>query len=104
MPRPELLQACSPVVGCGCVQVHPVDHPALLTMSPPCWVQPEALPARVMVPKVESLFLRSDRRVTALEAAGAAHVPLHVLIDLRWLCITPLTLQPIPGCSHSALG
>ena len=75
----ELLAGVQPGCRVG-VRVHPVDHPAFAQDVATLLGQPDALPAYVMVPKVESLSC-VQTAVTALEAAGAAHVPLHVLIE-----------------------
>lgn len=67
----------------GCrvgVRVHPVDHPAFAQDVATLLGQPHALPAYVMVPKVERLSC-VQTAVNALDAAGAGHVPLHVLIE-----------------------
>ena len=62
------------------VRVHPVDHPAFESDMAVIAGQAGHRLTHVMVPKVESLD--DVRRVeTALVAASADHLPLHVLIE-----------------------
>ena len=75
----ELLTSVKPGSRVG-VRVHAVDHPAFAQDVATLLGQPQALPAYVMVPKVETLSCVLTA-VSALDAVGAGHVPLHVLIE-----------------------
>ncbi|WP_119966685.1 HpcH/HpaI aldolase/citrate lyase family protein [Simplicispira lacusdiani] len=61
-------------------RVHPVDHPAFAGDMATIAGQAGHRLCHIMVPKVESVddVLLAER---ALERAGAAHLPLHVLIE-----------------------
>ena len=62
------------------VRVHPVDHPSFeADISHIAGRAGHAL-THIMVPKVESVA-NVNRAEAALAAAGAAHLPLHVLIE-----------------------
>jgi len=62
------------------VRVHPVDHPAFVGDIAIVAGDASRHLCHVMVPKVETVddVLRAEK---ALNAAGAAHLPLHVLIE-----------------------
>jgi len=62
------------------VRVHPVDHPAFSADMAIVAGEAGQHLAHIMVPKVESIddVLRAEQ---ALHAAGAAHLPLHALIE-----------------------
>lgn len=62
------------------VRVHPVDHPAFESDMAVIAGQAGHRLTHVMVPKVESLD-DVRRAETALVAASADHLPLHVLIE-----------------------
>jgi citrate lyase subunit beta/citryl-CoA lyase len=62
------------------VRVHPVDHPAFEHEVATIAGNAGRRLCHMMVPKVESPA-DVDRAVRALDAAGAAHLPLHVLIE-----------------------
>lgn len=62
------------------VRVHPVDHPAFEADVATIAGAVGARLTHVMVPKVESVADVS-RAAAALDAAGAAALPLHVLIE-----------------------
>ncbi len=75
----SLLQSAPAASRVG-VRVHPVDHPAF-EGDIRCLLKAGArMPAYVMVPKVESVACVA-RAVAVCGAAGAAEVPLHVLIE-----------------------
>lgn len=62
------------------VRVHPVDHPAFeVDVASIVGAAGHRL-CHLMLPKVESLA-DVQRAVVAVEAAGAAHLPLHALIE-----------------------
>ena len=75
----ELALAARPGMRVG-VRVHPVDHPAFAGDVTTIAGGAAARLSHLMVPKVESL---ADvvQAVAALDAAGAAELPLHVLIE-----------------------
>lgn len=75
----ELLRDAVPAARVG-VRVHPVDHPAFEADVHTLAGMAERRPAYVMVPKVETVAC-VQRAVQALDAVGAAQVPLHVLIE-----------------------
>ena len=62
------------------VRVHPVDHPSFTSDMATIAGQAGHRLCHIMLPKVESVddVLLAER---ALERAGAAHLPLHVLIS-----------------------
>jgi citrate lyase subunit beta/citryl-CoA lyase len=62
------------------VRVHPVDHSAFEHEVATIAGNAGRRLCHMMVPKVESPA-DVDRAVRALDAAGAAHLPLHVLIE-----------------------
>jgi len=62
------------------VRVHPVDHPAFEADVATIAGQAGHRLCHLMVPKVESLA-DVERAVRALDAAGATHLPLQVLIE-----------------------
>ena len=62
------------------VRVHPVDHPAFEADVATIAGQAGHRLCHVMVPKVESVA-DVARAAQALNAAGAKHLPLHVLIE-----------------------
>jgi citrate lyase subunit beta/citryl-CoA lyase len=62
------------------VRVHPVDHPAFEHDVATIAGKAGRRLCHMMVPKVESPA-DVDRAASALDAAGAAHLPLHVLIE-----------------------
>lgn len=62
------------------VRVHPVDHPAFDQDVATVAGKAGARLCHVMIPKVESPA-DLDRASRALDAAGAAHLPLHALIE-----------------------
>ena len=61
-------------------RVHPVDHPAFANDMATIASQASHRLCHIMIPKVESVddILVAER---ALELAGAAHLPLHALIE-----------------------
>ncbi len=75
----ELALAAAPAMRVG-VRVHPVDHPAFAGDVVTIAGRAGHRLSHLMVPKVESI---DDVReaVSALEAAGAEALPLHVLIE-----------------------
>lgn len=62
------------------VRVHPVDHPAFDQDVATVAGKAGARLCHVMIPKVESPA-DLERASRALDAAGAAHLPLHALIE-----------------------
>jgi citrate lyase subunit beta/citryl-CoA lyase len=62
------------------VRVHPVDHPAFESDVATIAGQAGHRLCHLMVPKVESVA-DVARAAQALDAAGAKHLPLHVLIE-----------------------
>lgn len=62
------------------VRVHPVDHPAFDADVATIAGQAAACLTHLMVPKVECLA-DVQRAVSAMDAAGATTLPLHVLIE-----------------------
>lgn len=62
------------------VRVHPVDHPAFEQDIAAIAGNAGHKLCHIMVPKVESVA-DVARAENALQAAGAAHLPLHVLIE-----------------------
>lgn len=62
------------------VRVHPVEHPAFQADVATIASRAAARLVHLMVPKVESLA-DVEAAVAALDAAGAAALPLHVLIE-----------------------
>lgn len=62
------------------VRVHPVDHPAFEHDVATIAGKAGSRLCHLMVPKVESPA-DVDRAARALDAAGATHLPLHVLIE-----------------------
>lgn len=62
------------------VRVHPVDHPAFEHDVATIAGKAGRRLCHMMVPKVESPA-DVDRAAKALDAAGATHLPLHVLIE-----------------------
>jgi citrate lyase subunit beta/citryl-CoA lyase len=62
------------------VRVHPVDHPSFDADVAHIAGRAGHRLVHLMVPKVESL-LDVERAVAALDAAGAKHLPLQVLIE-----------------------
>jgi len=62
------------------VRVHPVDHPAFEADVATIAGQAGHRLCHLMVPKVESVA-DVTRAAQALDAAGAKHLPLHVLIE-----------------------
>ena len=62
------------------VRVHPVDHPAFEAEVAAIVGQAGARLAYLMLPKVEGLA-DMQRAVQALDAAGGAALPLHVLVE-----------------------
>ncbi len=62
------------------VRVHPVDHPSFEQDISIIAGKAGRRLSHIMVPKVESPA-DVDRAAAALRAAGAAHLPIHVLIE-----------------------
>jgi citrate lyase subunit beta/citryl-CoA lyase len=62
------------------VRVHPVDHPAFEADVASILGAAGHRLRHVMLPKVESVA-DVQRAVSALDAAGASHLPLHALIE-----------------------
>lgn len=62
------------------VRVHPVDHPAFEADVALIVGRAGARLTHLMLPKVESVA-DVQRAVRAIDAAGAPHLPLHVLIE-----------------------
>jgi citrate lyase subunit beta/citryl-CoA lyase len=62
------------------VRVHPVDHPAFPSDVQTIVGRAAQKLCHVMIPKVESVA-DVERAVQAIDQAGGAHLPLHVLIE-----------------------
>ncbi len=62
------------------VRVHPVDHPAFEQDIATIAAKAGKKLRHIMLPKVESVS-DIERACTAIDAAGAAHLPLHALIE-----------------------
>ena len=75
----ELALAAQPQARVG-VRVHPVDHPSFQADIATIAGQAGRRLTHIMVPKVETVA-DVDMAVAAIDAAGAAHLPVQVLLE-----------------------